>query len=207
LTPEPWEGRLLADGGIVNPLPVDVARRLGADLVIAVSVLGLPENPATPIRDDERLAAQWLPRNFTHRTHRNAAPAHRVLELAQLSERLSSGDNDLGLLEILTRATGLAQTRIAASLLRAHPPDCLIAVPLPHMGLVDFHRSTEAVAAGRAAAVLALPAIERALAASTSFKGRVTRWMNYEEPWPRWQAEDSPTPPRLQKGSGSSASV
>lgn len=35
-------GRLLADGGILNNVPVDVAREMGADVVIAVSV-GAPE--------------------------------------------------------------------------------------------------------------------------------------------------------------------
>ncbi|OSZ73083.1 patatin-like phospholipase family protein [Hydrogenophaga sp. IBVHS1] len=32
------EGRLLGDGGLVNNLPVDVARRMGADVVIAVDI-------------------------------------------------------------------------------------------------------------------------------------------------------------------------
>ncbi len=43
-TPQRWEGRWLIDGGLVNPLPVDVARQLGAQCVIAVSVLGVPGN-------------------------------------------------------------------------------------------------------------------------------------------------------------------
>ncbi len=33
------EGRYLVDGGIVNPVPVSVVRRLGADFVIAVNVI------------------------------------------------------------------------------------------------------------------------------------------------------------------------
>ncbi|MDI6799668.1 MAG: patatin-like phospholipase family protein [Actinomycetota bacterium] len=36
-------GGMLVDGGVVNPVPVDVARGMGADVVIAVSVLGLPK--------------------------------------------------------------------------------------------------------------------------------------------------------------------
>ncbi len=37
-SPLDWEGRLLGDGGLVNNLPVDVARQMGADLVIAVNI-------------------------------------------------------------------------------------------------------------------------------------------------------------------------
>jgi len=37
-TPVPHEGRLLADGGLVNPVPVSAARALGATHVIAVDI-------------------------------------------------------------------------------------------------------------------------------------------------------------------------
>ena len=39
-----WQGRELIDGGIVRNLPVDVARDMGADFVIAVDVGELPED-------------------------------------------------------------------------------------------------------------------------------------------------------------------
>ncbi len=38
LQPVVMDGRLLADGGVVNNMPVDVARELGADIVIAVDI-------------------------------------------------------------------------------------------------------------------------------------------------------------------------
>jgi NTE family protein len=41
------EGRLLVDGGVVQNLPVRVAREMGADLVIAVDVTALPD-PTRP---------------------------------------------------------------------------------------------------------------------------------------------------------------
>ncbi len=34
-----WKGRLLVDGGLVNPVPVDVAHNMGADFIIAVNVI------------------------------------------------------------------------------------------------------------------------------------------------------------------------
>lgn len=37
--PAEWGGRLLLDGGVVDPLPVDTARELGAEVVVAVDVL------------------------------------------------------------------------------------------------------------------------------------------------------------------------
>ena len=34
-----WKGRYLVDGGLVNPVPVSVAKRMGADFIIAVNVI------------------------------------------------------------------------------------------------------------------------------------------------------------------------
>lgn len=38
LKPVEWEGHILADGGSVNNMPVDVAKAMGADIVIAVDI-------------------------------------------------------------------------------------------------------------------------------------------------------------------------
>jgi NTE family protein len=39
LSIKPWQGRYLVDGGVSNPVPVNVLKRMGADFVIAVNVL------------------------------------------------------------------------------------------------------------------------------------------------------------------------
>lgn len=46
------DGRLLVDGGLVSNLPIDVARRMGADIIIAVNV-------GTPLSDEDRLATAF----------------------------------------------------------------------------------------------------------------------------------------------------
>ena len=43
-TPVDWKGRLLADGGLVNNLPTDVAKSMGADAVIGVTLRVAPTN-------------------------------------------------------------------------------------------------------------------------------------------------------------------
>jgi len=50
MPPIPWNGRLLVDGGVANPLPADLARDIGADLIIAVDV-GLSISQSTSIKD------------------------------------------------------------------------------------------------------------------------------------------------------------
>ena len=60
------DGRILVDGGLVNPVPVSLARAMGADIVIAVDLnsnrLGRhhPDEPETetPPVDDQRMETQ-----------------------------------------------------------------------------------------------------------------------------------------------------
>jgi len=42
-TPVKWGDRFLIDGGVVNPLPVDIVRNMGAEIVIAVNVLAIAQ--------------------------------------------------------------------------------------------------------------------------------------------------------------------
>ena len=46
------DGRLLVDGGLVRNLPVEIARAMGADIIIAVNV-------GTPLSDESRLASAF----------------------------------------------------------------------------------------------------------------------------------------------------
>ena len=50
ITPVELDGRLLVDGGLTDNLPVDVARAMGADVVIAVDI-------GTPLSDREHLGS------------------------------------------------------------------------------------------------------------------------------------------------------
>lgn len=137
------DGRLLVDGGLVNPVPVSLCRALGADIVIAVDlgsdIVGsaLKRSPATE------------PEGWTGRM------------LAGL--RLKRGNPAPSLAAVLSTSINIMQVRIARSRLAGEPADALIAPRLAHLGLMDYHRATEAIAEGSAAVKRMLPAIEFAL--------------------------------------------
>jgi len=170
-TPQHRHGRLLVDGGLVNPVPVNVASQLGAEFVIAVSVLNLPDGAPPNGRATWRLTQQWLDHLLARRDLTAAPPpgAERTRK---------KQDADLGLIDVVTRASALAHARIAAARLRQQPPDVLVTVPMHAVGLFDLHRTAEAVVAGRAAARQALPGILAALEAAAPLSERVSRWFD-----------------------------
>ena len=59
IAPAEFEGLLLVDGGLVNNLPVDLARELGADVVIAVN-LGTPLMKRDELKDVRGVISQML---------------------------------------------------------------------------------------------------------------------------------------------------
>ncbi|HBF38166.1 MAG TPA: hypothetical protein DDW50_12700, partial [Firmicutes bacterium] len=70
--PVDYDGRLLVDGGILNNVPVDVAKKMGADVVIAVNIASpLPNNRSENIgtvisRTLDTVTAQNVKKSISH---------------------------------------------------------------------------------------------------------------------------------------------
>jgi NTE family protein len=137
--PVRWEGSFLVDGGLVNPVPVSVARAMGADVVIAVDlgsdVLGrrfraapVPEPPAGAIEKWMRKLQENL---------RGLAPAQSPDEPVMPS-----------MLDVLTTCLDIVQVRIARSRMAGEPPEVVVAPRLARLRLLDFHRAKEAIEEG-----------------------------------------------------------
>jgi NTE family protein len=172
-TPQHGRGRLLVDGGLTNPLPVDVAFQLGAQFVIAVSVVALPDDSIPRKGEPQRLTAQLLARIWDG--ERAARHPEEAKPPPQDEDDVS---DDIGLIEVLSKAMTVVQVRIAAARLREQPPDCLVVVPPTGIGLFDFHRAAEAVDAGRLAAREALPTIRMALLSAEPLHQKLARWVD-----------------------------
>ncbi|HQW19728.1 MAG TPA: patatin-like phospholipase RssA [Rhodocyclaceae bacterium] len=151
-TPVLRDGMALVDGGLVNPVPVSLARAMGADILIAVDlssdILGrhLREEPLPEVSSPE-------------------APGNPVGEwIRKLQENLgaliparSSDENDMpSMLDVLTSSINIMQVRITRSRMAGEPPDVIVAPRLAHLGLLDFHRASEAIAEGRNAVAAVL---------------------------------------------------
>jgi NTE family protein len=160
LTPVVRGGRLLVDGALVDPIPVEAVRELGASFVIAVSVIPPPfaaplVSACCPPRDAGWLARTW--RSFTAGIETNAAadPAD--------DDALAVDPGSYSLSVVLTRASVVMQSHIAAARMREQRPDFLIQPDVRDIGVFDFDCAAKAIEAGRAAANAALPALRSAI--------------------------------------------
>lgn len=111
--------RWLADGGLVNPVPVSVCRQLGADYVIGVN-----------------LNSDILNR----RKFRENSSAFLEGEIEAYKTP--------GLFAAITHTINIFQDQITRSRLAADPADVLIAPKVGDIGMFDFQRAADAIIEG-----------------------------------------------------------
>jgi NTE family protein len=140
------DGRWLADGALVDPLPVAACRALGAEMVIAVN---LNTDIIGKSRDAARLpASMGDPVSMTQDKQKPFMSA--------LTESLTRGlfrrDPDRpSIFGVMTTSLGIMQDRLTRSRLAGDPPDVHITPRVGHIGLVEFDRTEEAVREGEEA--------------------------------------------------------
>jgi len=154
-------GRWLFDGALVNPVPVTVCRALGADLVIAVNLVGDTVYRGSVISDPQSLepALEGL---AAAEPDRNRSLTARLFggvsgNLRRLFGKRDDGAPGIG--SAMMDAFNIAQGRISRSRLSGDPPDVIINARLGTIGLFDFHRADELIGMGRTAAQRVIPDI------------------------------------------------
>ena len=127
-------GALLVDGGVVNPLPVDAARRQGPR-VVGIDVLHDAFHTNTSQIFEARGPMRY---------------ANEVVRRLGLTAMLEAG----------YEAVTLVTLQVAELNLKLHAPDILLQPAVGSVGLFAFDLSHQAYQAGEAAARAALPALE-----------------------------------------------
>lgn len=138
-TPVLRDGVMLVDGAVVNPVPVSLARAMGADILIAVDLssdivrrnlrAGLgPEKSASRVRE-------WM-----RKLQGNLG--------ALVPARTPDKPRVPSMLEVVASSINIMQVLITRSRLAGEPPDVIVAPRLAHLGLLDFHRAREAIDEG-----------------------------------------------------------
>jgi NTE family protein len=158
--PVKHEGRWLADGALVCPLPVAACRALGADMVIAVNlnadIIGKSRRMGTTIPT----AAGFDLIQMLEETDNQEKLSLMDSVTRRVFRREYDGPSIFG---VMTSSLNIMQDRITRSRLAGDPPDVHIAPRLGHMGLLEFDRSEEAIHEGEAAVMRKRPELADAL--------------------------------------------
>ncbi|KAA9001811.1 patatin-like phospholipase RssA [Affinibrenneria salicis] len=144
LSPVKYNDYWLVDGAVVNPVPVSLARAMGADVVIAVDLqqdASLNQQNFMPIRPPEppeanRMAAGWRGRIRQRLRRQGVARPHESTPTA---------------MDIMSTSIQVLENRLKMTRMAGDPPDVLLQPYCPQIATLDFHRAAEAIEAGRLA--------------------------------------------------------
>ena len=181
ISPYISEGRVLADGGILDPLPVSPLAGTNADITLAVSLGGedADKNRQRRAGDEPNAAAEWFNKLVRNTSALLETPAARsVLNRFstasddEVDEELAEAADDdvatasamvpkLGSFEVMNRSIDIMQTALARHHLASYPPDILIEVPRTSSRSLDFHRAADMIDIGRMLAEQALNSYEK----------------------------------------------
>ncbi len=133
---------LLVDGGVMEPVPVDAVRRLGAKRVIAIDLFSNRERI-----DDKRSRLPIWPRGIsTAMNHLRSITPRKKSKKNEVEETSSSRAPHL--IELLERSFAVSQIHITRMRLSENPPDFLLTPPATEVGFLDFHRAEAIIARG-----------------------------------------------------------
>lgn len=147
------DDKWLIDGGLVNPVPVSVCRAMGADLVIAVNlngdIVGKHMGKKPEVEPSYGFADRFI----------KSIKEYSESIFPEKSEEAKSP----GLFDAIASSINITQDRITRSRMAGDPPDILLSPKLSKVGLLEFHRASEAIEEGEACVERMMSEIKYAL--------------------------------------------
>jgi NTE family protein len=144
--------RWLVDGGLVDPVPVSVARALEADIVIAVDLnsgVVSHQNPQRKIKpaapktaDSAAYDSELLKKMVAYYEHAETSFTSKINEL--LHRESSTPD----IIETVMTSINIMQERITRINLAVEPPDVLIQPRLGQLKMMDFDQVEQTIEEG-----------------------------------------------------------
>ena len=133
-TPHAYLGRVLVDGGLLNPIPIAPALNQDADLIVAVNL--------NAHSSSSRKRAEQLGKSESS----DGKDAAEVSEEPKIP----------GIIDVVTASIDLMQNSIARMKLASYTPDIVIDVPRDASLFYEFYRAEELIEVGRECARKAL---------------------------------------------------
>nr|WP_246480255.1 patatin-like phospholipase family protein [Motiliproteus sediminis] len=169
-TPVVRNGRVLVDGGLLNPIPIAPTVSAHADLIVAVNLNAAAQTEfATVEMPQQELATSSGHDDSSEGSHEDAG----LLESWSLSslganikrkmERSATEpqprrrrQSRLGRLEVIYQSVEAMQATLTQYKIAGYPPDVLVRIPKDSCRFYEFYRAEELIEIGREAACRAL---------------------------------------------------
>jgi NTE family protein len=138
------KNRLLVDGGVLNPLPLNHVNRKKDSIVVAVNINSLPPNDHNVIQVSKE-PASFLDNEFMNKYFSSFVKTKNRTKVPQLS-----------VFELVNSSYDYTQDRLAEVMEEIYKPEVLVHIPRNSCGTFEFYRADEMIEMGRNALIEAL---------------------------------------------------
>jgi len=130
----------IVDGGVLNPLPLNVVSKHEGEIIVAVNLNSDVSTGQLPRVEENKEKAAYLRMLNTFRS--------QILKIDSTAE-----DNieRLGWFDLLTKSYELTQDRLTELMIQIHQPDIVVNVSRDACGVFEFYRAMEIIECGRRA--------------------------------------------------------
>ena len=156
-TPVKTADGLLIDGGVMNNIPINHAKRVPGDLLVVVNV-----NASIPVRLPKisREETDKQKRAYQRKIEEFQSHLLKILPHSSSDKSSHSHEERMGYFNLIDKTISLMTDHMAQMSLKDFSPNVMIEVSRDACGTFDFFKAGEMVEMGRAAAVEALNKLE-----------------------------------------------
>ncbi len=163
MMPSKLKERLLIDGGVLNPLPLEPLMPKTTDLVVAVNINA---NAESHVRHREVLLSSGIDKLQEQSEEETTAYTSRMVNTVKSWLNMSKTDDlsqvdpaqetTLNYLGMLNKTYDFMQDRMCEQSIEIHKPDIVVNIPRTVGTTLEFYRAKEMVEEGRTAAKKAI---------------------------------------------------
>jgi len=172
-TPVRHQDRFLVDGGIVNPVPADAVRNMGADIVLAVNVVSSVDAAVQEVTLPDETQRKRTQQTLTSAILNTRLAAYvkdkvdfssvvsvveSLSEMKELLEKKFTGPN---IIETIMQSISIMENEIIQMRFEQNPPDIFIKPPIEGFGLMEFYKAEKIIKAGEDATEPVVPLIKQ----------------------------------------------
>jgi NTE family protein len=145
----------LVDGGVLNPLPLNLIHKQEGDLVVAVNLnSSIPAKPGPgPVINKEKAAYLKMLDAFK-------------AQFLKVERKEEEKIEQFGFFDLMTRSYDMTQDRLTDLMIAIYKPDLVVDISRDACGVFEFYRANEIIEEGRASFRAAYRQYEHKLSAS-----------------------------------------
>lgn len=161
LLPVNLDGMMLVDGGVLNPLPLDLVKRSPDDILIAVNVNANIPYESSVQKPEHADLEKYFGKMRAALNEKWAGVIDHYME-KYINDKTPK-PKTVNMFDVISESIILAQNKAAEIYIEKYKPDVLIETSVDVASTFDFYKSEELIEAGRTACRKALDTVREKL--------------------------------------------